>query len=57
MPSNLFIHAYVALAALAPASTVSGNTHPAHVAHAPKPAHHVARGGRANDGQVTLSLA
>jgi hypothetical protein len=70
MPSNLLIHAYVALAALAPASTVSGHAHPAHVAHAPKPARHVTHGtplavmrsttrvraGRASDGHVTLGL-
>ncbi len=71
MPSNLLLHAYVALAALAPASTVSGQLHPAHVAHVPKPARHTTaqgvppavtrmtarvRAGRTDDGQVTLSL-
>jgi hypothetical protein len=71
MASNILLaHAYLALAALTPASTVSGHVHPAHVARAPQPARHVAHGmplavtrssarvraGRASDGRVTLSL-
>jgi hypothetical protein len=72
MPSTaLLAHAYVALAALTPASTVAGTVHPAHAARAPRPAHRVAhataplavtrasarvRAGRASGGQVTLTL-
>jgi hypothetical protein len=71
MASNILLaHTYLALAALAPASTISGHVHPAHATRAPQPARHVTHGmplavtrsstrvraGRTSDGQVTLSL-
>lgn len=69
MPSNVILaNASIALAALAPTSTVAGTVHPAHAARVPRPARHVAhvtpplavtrlRAGRASGGQVTLTLA